>query len=138
MIMKKQIVRVMNVKTMVAVVLVALLFTANAASAQKTDATPALNVSFLGKLNDQPVFQLGYNNNSNEAYTITIKDAQGYVFFQETVKASVYTKKFMVDIPETEGVDLIITLTDKRGNEKQLYRLNGQVKETYDLSVTKL
>ncbi len=106
------------------------------ASAQKIEASADLNVQYAGKLNNQPVFEVAYNKTTNEAFTLTIKDSKGYIFYEEVIKNS-YSKKFLLDIPELENADIIISLTDKRGIEKQLYKINSKISQVYDFAVTK-
>jgi hypothetical protein len=107
------------------------------ASAQKIEASAELNVQYAGKLNNQPVFEVAYNKASTEVFTLTIKDNKGYIFYEETIRNS-YAKKFLLDIPELDNTEIIITLTDKKGNEKQVYRINSKVSQVQDIAVTKL
>lgn len=131
--MNKQIVR-----TALTVFTMAFALATTTVKAQKTESTPALNVQILGKMKDQPVFQVMYSNPANETYNLSIRDAQGYVFYETTIRANDFQKRFLVDIPESEGVELFIILTDRKGNERQVYKINGTVKQTYDLSITKI
>src|SRR5665647_1080225 len=52
----------------------------------KTDNPVELN--FIGKVKNHPVFQLNLNNNETEEYIITIKDESNYVLYSEKVKGA--------------------------------------------------
>ncbi|MGH2647720.1 MAG: hypothetical protein ACRDE8_09145, partial [Ginsengibacter sp.] len=43
-------------------------------------------LKFIGKINNQPVFQLNLNNNEAGSYFINIKDAENNVLYSENVK----------------------------------------------------
>ncbi len=131
--MKKQFVR--TSKVAVSLFLAAVLHVSTA-RAQKIDASD-LNVQYAGKINNQPVFEVASNKNSSEAFTLTIKDSKGYVFYEEAIRNN-YSRKFLLDIPELESAEIIITLTDKRGNEKQVYKINSKVSQVADFTVSKL
>jgi hypothetical protein len=107
------------------------------ANAQYTATQPGLNVAFSGKINNLPVFKVDYVKTCTDDYFLSISDAQGYVFYEETLKQTSYTKKFMIDIPEAEGVDLVVTVTDRKGKEKRTFHINSRQSHVNDLVVTK-
>lgn len=117
--------------------LAAAAFTSLTANAQ-LQANPELKVQFAGKHNNQPMFEIGCNKADAEPFVITIKDAEGYVFYEEVIKNNSYSKKFLVDIPESEMGDLIITLTDKKGNQKQVYKINNRTVQVSEYAITKV
>jgi len=128
--MKKQIVKA------TAVVMFLMTLVTSALTAQTNDVNPTLNVQFAGRIENQPVFEVVYSKASNEAYTLTIKDNKGYVFYTDVFRNS-YAKKFMLDIPAEDLGEIIITLTDKKGNEKQVYKINGNEAVLHDLASRK-
>lgn len=115
-----------------------ILGTSFTAKAQQAETNPELKIQFAGKFKNQPVFEVLFYKADTELYTISVQDAQGYLFYTENIKSNNYSKKFLLDIPESELGDIIITLTDKRGSQKQVYKINSKVSEVHHFAITKI
>jgi hypothetical protein len=99
--------------------------------------TPELNASVTGTINDKPLLQVNYSRNGPDAYVLSIRDKQGYVFYEEIIRESSYSKKFLLDIPYPETTDILISISDKKGLERKRLQLNGKSNTVYDVVVVK-
>ena len=61
-----------------------------------------IEFKFIGKIKNDPVFQLDLNNNEAEEYFIKIKDENDNVLYSAKVKAkdANYSRKYRLDIDE--------------------------------------
>jgi hypothetical protein len=100
-------------------------------------ATPELNATVTGTINDKPLLQVNYSRAGSDAYVLSIRDKQGYVFYEEIIRGSSYSKKFLLDIPYPETTDILISISDKKGVERKRLQLNGKNNTVYDVVVVK-
>ena len=66
----------------------------------KTD-TPA-ELKFIGKIKNQPVFELNLNNDASDEYYINIKDANYNVLYSEKIKGENLSRKYQLDVDASE------------------------------------
>jgi hypothetical protein len=141
-IMKKQILK--NVATIVrrtyiqsAFVLV-LGSSFSTAKAQSADSVPpAGEVKYLGSLNNQQLlFQLEFDNKANETFYVTIKDQDGYVFYQQSFKDKKLVKKFLFEKTDNENANLIFSVSTQKGKQTQSFQVDTRMVERTE--VTKL
>ena len=89
----------MNAAKMIAMALLAIctIGTSTSALAGKTPNEP-IELKYMGKTNDQPVFQLNLNNPKASEYYISIKDESGKVLYSEKVKGENVTRNYRFDL----------------------------------------
>jgi hypothetical protein len=103
-----------------------------------------IEFKYIGKIKNQPVFQLNLNNDASEVYYITLKDGSNNVIYSEKVKAKDvnYTRKYQLDINEEElnasefGVK--VEVTSLKTHETQVYKISSQTNVHEDIIVAKL
>src|SRR5688500_3196076 len=72
---------------------------------------------FIGKTNNNPVFQLDLNNSESEKYFIRIKDENHFEFYSAKIEAKDpnFSRKYQLDIDEydvnTPGFSLSVEVT---------------------------
>jgi len=99
----------------------------------KTDNPVELN--FIGKVKDHPVFQLNLNNNETEEYIITIKDESNFVLYSEKVSGVNLTRKYQLAIDDADlsapGFGVKFEVTSVKSHKTQVYKIstNTTVKE---------
>lgn len=93
------------VMSIIAVMAIAISNTASATEKKPLNNTSAV-LSYAGKINSQPVFQLDLNNLNNEKYSIVLRDEFGTVLYEETVSGVNISRKYMLDVEEFRGVDV--------------------------------
>ena len=60
-----------------------------------------IELKYLGKAGDQPMFQLNINGNAEEnQFTITVKDEYDNSLYSENIKAETFSKKFLLNTDE--------------------------------------
>jgi hypothetical protein len=106
----------------------------------KTD-NPA-ELKFIGKIKNQPVFQLSLNNNSSDEYYINIKDADYNVLYSEKIKGENLSRKYQLDIDESElnapGFGVRVEVTSVKTHKTQVYKISSQTSVTENIVVAKL
>lgn len=112
----------------------------NANGNTKTGDTTPVEVKYVGQLNDQPLFQLNIKNNGTEEYSITITDKEGTRLYQDNTKGKDYSKRFLINLDETQGSPLTLEVKAKSTDKSEVYEIkanNKMVRET-EASITKL
>jgi len=62
----------------------------------KTD-LPGLEIKYLGKQENNPVFEIVFNNKETDKYLITIRDESGNILFSEKLSGKNITRKYRID-----------------------------------------
>lgn len=106
----------------------------------KTD-TPA-ELKFIGKIKNQPVFQLNLNNDASDEYYIKIKDANYNVLYSEKIKGENLSRKYQLDIDASElsdpGFGVRVEVTSAKTHKTQVYKISSQTSVTEKIEVAKL
>jgi hypothetical protein len=61
-----------------------------------------VELKFIGKFKNRPVFQLNLNNNETEQYFINIKDEYNTVLYSEKLKGENISRKYQLDIDDAD------------------------------------
>lgn len=85
-----------------------------AAAADKN--TPVTEMKLVGKINNQPVYELNINNAFFAAYTIVVTDEYGEVLHEETVSGVNISRKFQINTEELgrTGVRFDVKATSRK------------------------
>ena len=103
-----------------------------------------IEFKFIGKFNNNPVFQINLNNDGTEVYFITIKDANNSVMYSEKVKATDvnFTRKYRLDIDDADlsdyGFGVKVEVTSAKTHKTQVYRISTQKTVKEDIIVAQL
>ena len=103
-----------------------------------------VELKFIGKIKNHPVFQLNLNNNDTEEYFISIKDESRSVLYSEKVKAvdANFSRKYQLDINEDDLSDpefgLKVEVTSVKTNKTHVYRISSQTTVNENIIVAKL
>ena len=103
-----------------------------------------IEFKFIGKFNDNPVFQLNLNNGAGEVYLITIKDAGNSVLYSEKVKATEanYSRKYQLALDDADlgsyGFGVKVEVTSQKTHKTQVYKISSQTTVKQDIIVAKL
>lgn len=98
---------------------------------------PSVAIRYVGSLNEQPVFQIDFENTEAETYYISIRDDEGNVLYNEKVKDAKYSKKFKIE-HGSEYARLTFTLSNDRQRKVQVYQINTNTRMIQDVVVTRL
>ena len=103
-----------------------------------------MELKFIGKTSNNPVFQLNLNNNEAEEYFIRIKDENHDVLYSEKVKAkdANFSRNYGLDIDEGDlnapGFAVTVEVTSATTHVKQVYKISSHRTVTENIIVAKL
>ncbi|MFT4094484.1 MAG: hypothetical protein QM640_12670 [Niabella sp.] len=124
---------------MVALALVTLFTTALSAPAFATnDDDKKAEVSYIGNLNDMPVYRLALKNKANETYFVSVTDNDGNVLYNEKVSGTNIVRNYQFD-GETYGeYDLTFTISNTKGKTVSVYNVSKSKKVVDEVAVNKV
>jgi len=131
----------MNAAKMITIALLALctIGTSTTALAEKTPNEP-IEMKYMGKTENQPVFQLNLNNPTSSEYFISIKDENGNVLYSEKVKGENVTRNYRFDINEFDlsspdfGITVEVTTAKTHKTEVFHVKSTAHVVENYEVA----
>ena len=133
----------MNAAKMVTIALLALCTVGTSASAfaDKTPNEP-IELKYMGKTENQPVFQLNLNNPENSEYFISIKDENGRVLYSEKVKGEKVTRNYRFDMNESDlssgDFGITVEVTTAKTRKTQVFHVKSTAHVVENFEVAKL
>jgi hypothetical protein len=133
----------MNATKMVAIALLALgtIGTSTAALAEKTPNEP-IELKYMGKTENQPVFQLNLNSTKDSEYFISIKDESGKVLYSEKVKGENVTRNYRFDVNEFDlsspDFGITVEVTTAKTHKTQVFHVKSTTHVVENFEVAKL
>ena len=103
-----------------------------------------IEFKFIGKIKNDPVFQLNLNNNEAEEYFIKIKDENDNVLYSAKVKAkdANYSRKYRLDIDEenlnADRFAIRVEVTSSKTRITQVYKISSHTTVNDNITVAKL
>ncbi|HEV7621953.1 MAG TPA: hypothetical protein VGO09_09475, partial [Flavisolibacter sp.] len=95
-------------------------------------------VKYLGKENNQLVFQLDFDNTTNEYFNVAIKDEDGNLIYMDRFKDKKFSKKFLVNQSEYGTMKLTFLVSTQNDKQAQVFTVNTNTRVIDDVVVTKL
>jgi hypothetical protein len=95
-------------------------------------------VNYVGSSGGQPVFLVKFYNKDKQYEHLRISNKDGVVLYKERLSEENFTKRFQIDIPSEESVDLILLFTDKEGKQVKKYIVSSNMLMVRNVEVTKL
>ena len=108
--------------------------------AQDTD-TPVISpveIKYLGTVDDQPVFQVDFDNLTEKNVRVSITDENGILLYGGKSNEKKFSKKFKFEKSGIDPVKLTFTLTTGKERQSQVFEINTKVWTVRDVVVTKL
>lgn len=96
------------------------------------------SIEYVGKVNDQLVFQVDYDNPTNEVVNLLIKDQDGNVLYNDRFKEKKLTKKFRVNTAEYGDARLTFVISTEKERSSQVFQVNTNTRVIDDVVVTNL
>ncbi len=138
----KQAIKSTKMITMGLFTLCAMGFT-NATFAAPKAETP-IEFKFIGKVNNQPVFQLNLDGKEGEVFFINIKDENNVLLYSEKVKVkdATYTRNYKLAIDETEmnafGFGVKVEVTSAATHKTEVYKISSRTTVQENIVVAQL
>ena len=107
------------------------------AQGNATEEPTPVSIRYIGKLNDQPVFQIEFNNQNEEYFNVSIRDEEGNVLFYEKSKDKKFSRKFQLD-KDVNNVKLTFSLKTENQKQSQVFEVNNNYRVVEDVVVTRL
>ncbi|MEO8416112.1 MAG: hypothetical protein ABI472_20795 [Ginsengibacter sp.] len=99
-------------------------------------------LKFIGKIRNQPVFQLSLHNTEAGEYFINIKDENYNVLYSEKVKGENLSRKYQLDIDEADlnapNFGVRVEVTSARTHKTQVYKVSSHISVVENIVVAKL
>ena len=133
----------MNATKMATIALLALctIGTSTTALAEKTPNEP-IELKYMGKTENQPVFQLNLNNPETSEYFISIKDENGKVLYSEKVKGENVTRNYRFDVNEFDlsspNFGITVEVTTAKTHKTEVFHVKSTAHVVENFEVAKL
>jgi hypothetical protein len=121
--------------------LIAVFSMATAPAALANDKNPVVPVqlTYVGNVQNQPLFQLSFTGNSlQNDFTIIISDEYGNSLYRENIKAENFTKRFLVNTEELGDETLHFTIFCKNTKTSVQYAVNRNTRQVQDILVSEV
>ncbi len=98
-----------------------------------------VQLTFLGHVKNQPLFELSFNGNENQNdVTIIISDEYGNSLYRENIKAETFTKKFLFNTDELGDETLHFTIFCKNNKKSVQYVVNRSTQTVNQVMVSEV
>jgi hypothetical protein len=107
--------------------------------ATEKNQTVPVTLSFVGNINDQPVFQMkGAGNATQNEFTVVIRDGNGNSLYWENIKAENFTKKFVLNTDEIGDETLYFEIYCKNTKATVKYSVNRHTRQVEEYSLSEV
>jgi len=97
-----------------------------------------VELRYIGKTNNQPVFSLNLHNAEADQFTITLKSTSGDVIYSEKISGAEVERKYRINTDEIDTPGITIEVFSKKNNSKTVYAVNRQSHVVDDVIINKL
>lgn len=97
------------------------------AGAQTSGNTPALEIKYAGTQGNHLLFDVTYNNDNAEPFTVDITDAEEFNFYSEKFRDRVFSRRFAVNRTGLTNT-LVFEVGSANGKKRQVFFVNGAIR----------
>lgn len=98
-----------------------------------------VELKYLGKFRNQPVFEVSFNNDEENEFVVTIRDEYKNVLYKDVVKSGTTSKRYLLNTEEIgDDVSLQFEITGRKTNTTAVYQINKTFRVVEDLVVNKM
>ena len=101
------------------------------------DVKAPVEFKYLGKMDNQPVFQLKLNSSQLDEYVVKFRDNYGYVFYSAVAKNNT-SQKFVLNVDELEGNTIVVQVTSKKTKKSETFTIQTNQRVIDETVVAKL
>lgn len=112
-----------------------LLLSAGIAAQAQTTEKPQSELKIAGRISNEPVFELHLNNTSFGNYTIVITDESGIVLYEEAVRGTNISRKFLLNKTELGSTGVVFEVY-KGAIKEAVYAVKNNIITADGLPVT--
>jgi len=127
-------------KTIFTSLMLASLLHINVAKAEdkKSGKTTPYELKYVGKVHEQPTFQLNIENAQNEDLYLSLEDEVGNILYTEKFNEKNFSKKFQFDLSQGATTKIKMTVSTKSNRESQVFEINNIQTLVENVVVTKM
>lgn len=85
--------------------------------------TSSIELKFIGKHENQPIFELNLANKEADEFTIVIRDEYGSMLYSGKAKGTNISRKFMLN-EEIGDTNLYVEVRSKKDNKGETYKIS--------------
>lgn len=111
---------------------------ANTGTKEKEKNSIPVELSYIGSVNQSPVFQLDLVNDSDEKLYISIRNNAGDVLYTTSFKGKNFSKKIRFDNADLSDLQLKLVVSTKTRSEVQNFHITQQNRIIEEITVGKL
>lgn len=115
-----------------------LVFTSATASATDKIKAPSVEVKYIGSIDNSPLFQVDFENETGEDVYVTLKDEVGNVLYTEVSKEKKFSKKFRLEGADLYNAKLVLNIRSKKETQAHVFQINKSVRQVEEVTVNKL
>ncbi|MBP6687195.1 MAG: hypothetical protein KA160_04985 [Lacibacter sp.] len=102
------------------------------------DSTPQAELKMIGRLDNQPLFQLKLNNKEAEKFVIIVKDEFGVILHQETISGVNIVRKYQLNTEELEGIDVTFEVIGVKTTQSTVFSIKNNTRVVNETAIVKL
>jgi hypothetical protein len=125
-------------KTVFTLMISVLFFSTTNAAGNNTGKTAPYELKYVGKLQEQPIFQLDIENPDKEEMYLTILDQAGNVLYTDKFAGKAFSKKFQFEMIDGLSTKIKMTISSKNTRQSQQFEINNVHKMVEEVVVTKV
>ena len=95
-------------------------------------------ISYVGNVNDLPVYRLSLNNEAKQSYFVSVSDNEGNIIYNEKVSGSKIVRNYQFDTDLYSEHDLTFTISDVKGKTVSVYNVSNSKKVVNEVAVNKV
>lgn len=129
-----------NMNKLVAFIALAILvnMVTPAISKTKEKKETPIEVKYIGKINEQPVFQIQFDNETEGEILVVLRDEDGTILYSETFTGKRFSKKFQFEKADVNDIQIQVDIASKKKNESQIFKVNKSTRIVDEVVVSKL
>jgi hypothetical protein len=121
-----------------AMICLLLVNTVSLLQAQTNTNNPQAEIKYVGVVDDKYVFEVVYPNETQNVFSLEIKDEEGYQFYFSKFKQKSFKKQYAIDKFEMGNGSITFVISGQNGVQKQVFDINSSVRTIDEVSVVKL
>jgi len=96
-----------------------------------------VEMKLIGKIKDQPLFQLDFTGAEDNEYTIVVRDAYNNVLYRDVYKGGTGHRKFMLT-EEAASADIRFEITGRSLVKPIVFEVNNQSRTVQDVVISRV
>lgn len=98
---------------------------------------PAAELKMIGRLNNQPVFQLSLNNTANERFVVIVKDETGSILYQENISGVNIKRNYQLNTEELGYVGITFEIINTKESKPVVFTIENSTRIVTETFVVK-